>query len=128
MVKIFMEGGPMMLPLAVVALVLLGLTIRTMVELIARRAADTAVLENGLDGLLFWGAVAIVIGVLGQVSGTYKSFAYMADHGLRSFAALWTGLAEGLISTIAGFTLLAVAGALWFVLRWWYRGIRPTVQ
>jgi hypothetical protein len=128
MMKIFIEGGPMMLPLVVVALVLLGLTIRTVVELIAGRAANTAVLENGLDGLLFWGAVALVSGVMGQTIGTYKGFSAMAAHGLSSYRALWTGFAEGLIPSIAGFTLLAVAGLLWFALRWWYRGIRPTVR
>jgi len=128
MVQVFMQGGLMMWFLVIVALVLLGLTIRTVLELLVRGGANTAVVENGLDGLLFWGAVAVVLGVLGQTVGYYKSFSAMAAHGLISFRALWVGLAEGLISSIAGIGLLAVAGVLWFVLRWWYRSIRPTAR
>lgn len=128
MVQVFMQGGLMMWFLVIVALVLLGLTIRTVFELIARGGANTAVLENGLDGLLFWGVLAVVLGVLGQAVGYYKSFSAMAAYGLISFGALWKGLAEGLISSIAGMALLAVAGGLWFILRWWYLRIRPTVR
>jgi biopolymer transport protein ExbB/TolQ len=118
MLQLFIQGGAMMFPLALISMVLLGLAIRTSRELFLRGGTNTVLVENGLDGLLFWGFFAAMLGVLGQVIGYYKGFSEIVAYGLVSPRALWQGLAEGLTSTIAGLALLSAAGIFWFVLRW----------
>jgi hypothetical protein len=78
------------------------------------------VIQNCLDGLLFWGGFAVVVGVLGSAVGYHKAMNAIVTHGLVNPRAVWIGSAEGLVSSIAGMLVLAGAGACWYVLRWQY--------
>ena len=120
MTELFKQGGPMMWPLVVVLVVAISLAARTARHLARRNGGGTAVVQNGLDGLLFWGLLGLLFGVLGTVIGLFRGLMQMAAHGLRSPQALWTGLAESLVPTIGGFVALAAAGSLWFALRLWF--------
>ena len=118
--QIFMQGGVMMWLLALISLVLFGIVIRTLWHLYARGGSDAAVIQNCLDGLLFWGGFAVVIGILGSNIGYYKGMTALVNHGLANPRAIWIGTAEGLVSSITGLLVLAGAGAWWYVLRWQY--------
>ena len=126
--EFFMQGGFVMFPLALIILVLIGLVLRTLWELFFRSGANTALVQNGLDGLLFWGGFAVILGLLGTVIGYNKGFAAIAARGLANPIYVWIGAAEGLVSTIAGLLVLAVAGLCWYVLRWRFLHIRQTTR
>jgi hypothetical protein len=78
------------------------------------------VIQNCLDGLLFWGGFAVIIGILGSAAGYHKAMAAMAARGLANPIAIWIGSAEGLVSSIAGMLVLGGAGLCWYLLRWRY--------
>ena len=118
MANLFMQGGALMWPIALIAVVVVGLAARTGVELVARGGRDAARIQNGLDGLLFWGGFATIAGCLGTVTGYHKSMAAVVAYGVINPRAVWVGMAQGLVSTIAGLLVLVVAGLCWFVLRW----------
>jgi hypothetical protein len=118
MLRLFIQGGAMMWPLVLIVLVLLGLTLRTARELFLRGGTNTALVQNGLDGLLFWGFFASLLGVLGQTIGHYKGFSAVVKAGMVSPREVWMGFAESLTSTISGLVLLSCAGVIWFLLRW----------
>ena len=120
--RTFMEGGPMMWPILFILGVILCLAVFTAIELFLRGGNNRSLVQNGLDGLLFWGIIAVVFGVLGQVVGHYKCFSAMAAHGLASPRVAWIGAAECLTSTIAGLAVFTVAGILWFLLRGRFHG------
>jgi len=117
---IFMEGGVMMWLLVLIALVLFGIVLRALWHLFVRRGSDAAVIQNCLDGLLFWGGFAVIIGVLGSAIGYHKVMTVVIARGVVNPRALWIGSAEGMVSSIAGLLVLAGAGALWYLLRWQY--------
>ena len=106
-----------MWPILFIFGVILCLAAHTAIELFGRGGNNRALVQNGLDGLLFWGIIAAVFGVFGQVIGHYKSFSAVAAHGLLSPRLLWLGAAECLTSTIAGLMVLSVAGVIWYLLR-----------
>lgn len=118
LLRFFMQGGGLMYPLVLILLVLFLIVLRTLWHLFVRGGNDVAVIQSCLDALLFWGFFAVVIGVLGTVVGYYKAMAAMAAYGIANPAAVWMGAAEGMVSTISALAVLAVAGALWYVLRW----------
>lgn len=118
LIQFFIQGGPLMYPLVLIALVLFGIILRTEWHLIVRGGSDAAAIENCLDGLLFWGGFAVIIGVLGSVIGYHKALTAVIAHGVVNPRAVWIGSAEGLVTSIAGLFMLAVAGTLWFTLRW----------
>ncbi len=118
--QIFMEGGPLMFPLALIVLVLFGIIIRTVWHLYIRNGFDAAVIQNCLDGLLFWGGFAVIIGILGSAVGYHKAMTAIVRRGLVNPVAVWIGSAEGMVTSITGLLILAGAGACWYVLRWQY--------
>jgi len=118
LIRIFMEGGIMMWPLILILLVVGALIVSTLLRLELGGGNDTIAIQRGLDGLLFWGGFAIVTGVLGSTLGLFKSIATVAKLGLSSPRALWIGVAESMISTIAGLAILAIAAIFWYLLRW----------
>jgi hypothetical protein len=117
---IFMQGGVMMYLLLLITLVLFGIVLRTLWHLFVRGGNDSFVIQNCLDGLLFWGGFAVIIGVLGSAIGYHKAMAAVVARGLANPRYVWIGSAEGLVSSIAGMLVLAGAGVCWYLLRWQY--------
>jgi hypothetical protein len=125
--QIFMQGGVMMFLLGLITLVLLGNVLRASWYLFVRaRNNDGVVIQNCLDGLLFWGGFSVVIGVLGSVVGYHKAMTALVTRGLANPRAVWIGSAEGLVSSIAGLLVLTGAGLCWFILRWQYLRTRSS--
>lgn len=120
LIRVFMQGGPLMWPMVFIVLVLFGIVVRTSWHLFVRGGTNTSVIQNGLDGLLFWGGFAVVIGVLGSAIGYHRALVFLAARSVVNPRVLWIGTAEGMVSSIAGLLVLAVAGVCWYVLRWRY--------
>jgi hypothetical protein len=119
--QIFMQGGVLMWLLVLITLVLFGIVLRALWHLFVRGGTDSLVIQNCLDGLLFWGGFAVVIGVLGSALGYHKGMAALVARGMANPRFVWIGLAEGLVSSIAGMLVLGGAGACWYLLRWQYQ-------
>jgi len=128
MLHVFMQGGIMMFPLILIVLVLLGLVLRTLWELIFRGGSNTALVQSGLDGLVFWGGFAVIIGVLGSAAGYHKSMSAMVAHGVANPRYIWMGAAEAMVSGIAGLLVLMAAGTCWYFLRWKFLNSRRTAR
>ena len=119
-IHIFMQGGGMMWLLVLIALVLFGIVLRALRHLFVRGGDDAAVIQNCLDGLLFWGGFAVIIGVLGSAIGYHKVMTAVIARGVVNTRSVFIGSAEGMVSSIGGLLVLAGAGALWYLLRWQY--------
>jgi hypothetical protein len=116
--KIFMQGGLLMWPLVFIVAILVGIVVRAIWHLVARGGRDAAAIQNCLDGLLFWGGFAVVVGVLGSAIGYHRGMSAVVERGLVNPRALWVGTAEGMVTSIVGLVVLAVAGVCWYGLRW----------
>ena len=107
----------MMFVLVLITLVIWGLVLRTLWHLFVRGGSNALVIQSCLDGLLFWGGLAVIIGILGSAVGYHKVMTALVKRGVANPVAIWIGSAEGLVSSIAGLLVLAAAGACWYVLR-----------
>jgi len=115
---VFMQGGLMMWFIVFIVLVVFGIVLRTLWHLFVRGGTDRAAIQNCLDGLLYWGGFAVIIGILGSTVGFHKGMSIIVARGLVNPRAFWIGSAEGLVSAIAGLFVLAGAGTCWYLLRW----------
>lgn len=118
LLKVFAQGGMLMLPMVLITLVLLGIVLRALWHLYVRGGSDAGAIQSCLDSLLFWGGFAVVIGVLGSAIGYHRVISVVVARGILNPRALWIGTAEGMVSTIAGLLVLMAAGAAWYLLRW----------
>ena len=97
--RVFMEGG--ILDVAAGArssFVLCGIAFRALRHLFFAGGNDVNAIQSCLDGLLFWGGFAVVIGVLGSAIGYHRAMSAIVARGLVNPRALWIGTAEGLVT------------------------------
>ena len=89
-------------------------------KLLGPRASADARTKAWLDAILFWGAFAMISGVLGTIVGVILAAQSIELAGSVSTALLWGGIKIALLSSAWGFLILGFASLLWFVLqlRW----------
>jgi biopolymer transport protein ExbB/TolQ len=105
--------------LAVIAI----LAIKKTIDLFGRTHLEPAALESGLHAILFWGVIALVAGVLGQVSGIYRALNVIVNAKEIAPKLVAMGFAESFTTTIFGLWLFLAAALIWFALFTRYKRI-----
>lgn len=118
MTQWIVNGGPLMLLIVLLTLVILALAIKKSIDLFWNADQERERLERGLSAILFWGCVCAVIGFLGQFMGLYLSLQAIREAGVVSPPMLAQGLAVSLITPVSGLVVLLVSATIWFGLRW----------
>ncbi len=108
--------GPFGILEIILLIVIAVLAIKKAVDLFFRARLDAAALESGLHAILFWGVIAAVLGVLGQVSGIYRALNVIASAKEIDPKIVAMGFAESFTTTIFGLALFVVAAVIWFAL------------
>lgn len=116
MVEVFRSGGVMMWPLLFIGVGLLAITFRSMARV--RTGATPEEMERGLLSILFWGAMALVLGVLGTVVGLVQMGRVMSRFGALEPSTVWGGFAVTLVTLVFGLLLFVLAMSCWYGVRW----------
>ncbi len=107
-------------PFGILEIILLAviviLGIKKTIDFFGRGADDPARHESGLHAILFWGVVALVAGVLGQVSGIYRALNIIINAKEIDPQIVALGFAQSFTTTIFGLTVFIVAAVIWFAL------------
>lgn len=116
MIEWFQSGGVIMWPVlaaGIAAVVQTGRAWR------ARRGADgrTPRPSSTTDSILFWGAFATVVGVIGTLVGVGLMASYMEGASGVPASVVWSGLKVALVPTVFGLAVLTVALCGWASLR-----------
>jgi biopolymer transport protein ExbB/TolQ len=114
----FAQGGIVMYPLLVVGLGVLWLAARA-AWLMTRPDGGSAEVERSLQGVLFWGAFSVVLGLLGTAVGIIQIAQAVTLSRQVEPILVWGGFGVALVTLIFGLLIFLVAGMLWFVLRQW---------
>lgn len=71
---------------------------------------------NKLYYIRFFGMLALITGILGQIVGLYEAMKYIAQKGEVSQQILAAGIQISSIPTLYGFIVFLIAHLLWFIL------------
>jgi biopolymer transport protein ExbB/TolQ len=118
MVEMFLMGGKIMWPLALIGVGILWLTGRTAWQ-IRNRKHQPAEAELSLQAILFWGAMSVVLGMLGTALGWISATRAIAHAGTAEPSLIWVGIGVTLYSLTFGMLIFTIAALCWFVLRQW---------
>ena len=131
MIRAFVDGGPVMWPLAGLAVGVVGVTVRawwSAARGVARgtgrgagRGAARGANRPETTPILFWGAVAFLVGGVGTVVGLGMVASAVAAAGEAPAALLWGGVSVALSPLIFGNLIFLLAGALWLGVEGWGR-------
>ena len=71
MFTLFAKGGFYMWPLLLFAIIILALSIKKIIDLFFNPNISQGKLESGINSILFWGGLSVLIGFLGHYHGLY---------------------------------------------------------
>lgn len=111
----FLSGGVVMWPLLALAFGVVASAVR------AGMKSDSTASGRTLVPILFWGAVALLVGALGTVTGLVIMARRIAVAGGASSGLVWGGVGVSLISLAFGILIFLLSGFLWLALDAWRR-------
>lgn len=114
----YMDGGYIMYPLTFCALVVLFLSARAAWRIWGGGSGTPGAVRAQVDGILFWGSYAVVVGFLGTVVGIAVSAQAVEAIGEVHTQLVWAGIKVALIPTIWGLLYFLGAALIWFGLRY----------
>lgn len=120
-------SGPYGYVLALLALVVLFVTLRATRSLLTTSPPRPSVVREQQNALLFWGLVAAVTGFLGQCAGAHQALSAILAATEISPTVVAEGFVTSFVPTLFGLAILAFAVAAWASIRLLARG-RPGLQ
>ena len=123
MLSVMQAGGPFMWLLSLIFLVILYLSVRKGQSVFFKKEAVSVKFETGLNAILFWGVLSIVIGFLAHFMGLYQALLAISRATDVSPAVIAQGYAQSLLTILFGMTIFIVSAVFWFLLRWRYKKI-----
>ena len=117
----FSDGVFMMYPITFCAIMVVILAGWTALRMKAQDPGLGALTRGAIDGVLFWGGYASVLGVLGTVVGISIAAQSVEAVGEVHTTLVWGGIKVSLMTTIFGLLVLLGSSLFWFGLRQWHR-------
>jgi biopolymer transport protein ExbB/TolQ len=118
MFEFFIKGGHYMFLLLVFAIIIIGLSIKKVVDLFGKQNLSQAQLESGINAIAFWGGISLLIGFFAHFFGLYKAMEAIAQANDISPFIVAEGYGLSLISILTGMFIFIFSLILWFVFRW----------
>ena len=118
MFNLFMRGGVYMWPLLLFAIIIVVLSIKKIIDLFFKKDLNSMKLESGINSILFWGGMSVLLGFLGHFFGLYLAMEAISRASDISPVIVAAGYGVSLITVLFGLLNLLVASLFWFVLRW----------
>lgn len=110
------EGGLwFMLPIYAMWVVVAILTGRFLLQ--QHRGAEKPALKRMNSSILFFGSLAFLMGIFGQILGLFEALIYIQEMGPVSASALAGGLKVSMICTVYGFALFMLTVIIWYIFR-----------
>ena len=117
----FSDMGFMAWPITLCLVMVAALAARAAMRIGAGDSEQKVLARGTIDGGLFWGAYAAVLGVLGTVVGFMVAAQSVEIAGRVEGPLVWGGIKVALSTTVYGLMVFLVAALSWFGLRAWHR-------
>lgn len=122
MLQLFYEGGwEFMSIISLLAIVMLFFSVQSATRLFSSGAPLKAAPPASLYYVRFFGMLALVVGLLGQIIGLYEAMKHIAAEGGIPQEVLAGGIRVSSISTLYGFLTFLLGHLIWFGLDFTFR-------
>ena len=102
----------------ILALVILYLTVKKIIDLYINKNASPELLKKGVHAILFWGAFSAVLGFYAHFSGMYMAMETIRRANDLSPAIMAEGYGISLITILTGLFTFMVSALIWLTFRW----------
>lgn len=118
MISFIQKGGPFMWLILVIAIAIVVLTVKKVIDFFVKKNLNKLELESGLNAIIFWGAISALIGFLGHFMGVFYAMEAISEANDISPAIVAMGYGVSLITILSGLTVFLISSIIWFVFRW----------
>ena len=118
MLNFISTGGPIMYIQLIQVVILIVLTIKKTFELRHHDENRHAKSETGINAIIFWGLISMVLGFFAHFLGMYEALQVIAEVGSVSPSIIAAGYSVSLIPIIFGLRIFLLSAISWFTLRW----------
>jgi len=126
MIQFFRQGGPLMWPLMIMAIVILALIIKKTMDFFRVQKLTPQKLESGINAILFWGFMSMVLGFYAHFQGVYMAMQAIMEANDISPAIVAEGYRQSLITILYGLISFIASSFVWFIFRWLYKKLTAT--
>lgn len=120
MVHFFISGGPFMWLLLLTGILILGITLKKVLVLYWKKEPTQPNLERGINAIIFWGGISVVLGFFAHFFGMYQAMIVISKAPEISSAVVAEGYAASLTTILFGLFIFLLSAIFWFLLRWKY--------
>ena len=118
-IRHLIEGGFwFMLPIYAMWVVVAVLTVRFLLK--RQRGAEKPALRRVNSSILFFGSLALLMGIMGQILGLFEALTYIQESGPVTSSALAGGLRVSMICTVYGFALFVLSVIIWYIFKHYF--------
>jgi biopolymer transport protein ExbB/TolQ len=121
MIQFFMNGGLFMWPLLIFAIVIVVLTVKKAIDFFGRQNVNPVKMESGINAILFWGFMSLVVGFYAHFQGLYMAMQAIIKADDISPVIVTAGYAQSLITILFGLCSFIISSVVWFIFRWQYK-------
>ncbi len=121
MLSLFFNGGVFMWLLLIIAISIIILSIKKAIDLFGSKISDPNHLEKGINAIIFWGGVSLVVGFLAHFWGLQLAMMAISHANDISPTIVANGFAVSLITIIFGMLIFLFSAIIWFIFRWQYK-------
>jgi biopolymer transport protein ExbB/TolQ len=121
MIQFFMNGGLFMWPLLIFAIVIVVLTVKKAIDFFGRQNVNPVKMESGINAILFWGFMSLVVGFYAHFQGLYMAMQAIIKADDISPVMVTAGYAQSLITILFGLCSFIISSVVWFIFRWQYK-------
>jgi len=115
--EFFMWMGSYKIPMMTIALIIIVLIIRKVIDIFFRYKKSDIDVKKYLDSILFWGRLGLIVGILAQITGIYSALTEIINASEISPQVVMIGFRGSFTSTIFGLFLLIIAYISWYLLK-----------
>ncbi len=127
MLSFFFNGGMFMWPLLILAIVIVYLSIKKILDLFVKNEQSQDELKSGINAILFWGGFSVMLGIFAHFLGIYQAMQAIMRVKDISPAIVAGGYSMSLITILSGLFLFMVSAVVWLLLQWRYMKLIRTI-
>lgn len=99
-------------------IIILALSIQKVIQVINHKELSLVQYESGVNTILFWGGISLMLGLFAHFHGIYNAMQAIAHAHDISPAIVADGYRLSLITVLSGMFLFIISLLIWFSLRW----------
>ncbi len=120
LIVIFKQGGPFMKLLLLIFLGIVFYSTKKAIDLFAKHDLEPSKLERGINGIIIWGGISVVVGFLSHFWGLYLAMIAIKYANDISPSIVAGGYAVSLITILFGIFIFLFTAIIWLIFRWRY--------